>query len=240
MGLVTASAVLVHVWDGTIEAHFHFFVMIGVLSLYQDWVPFLVAIAAVVLHHGIVGVLCARQRLQPADAVAQPWRWALIHGGFVLAASAANVVAWRTNENHLLRDPLTGLPSRLLFLHRLTGAIERLRRHAAPRGRAVRRPRPLQDHQRLARPSGAATSCCWRSPSGCGALLRRHEMIARFGGDEFAILCEDIRDERGRDRGRRADPEGARAPFRSPTAPRSPPGASASRSRAGAARPRRT
>ena len=25
--------------------------------------------------------------------------------------------------------------------------------------------------------------------------LRRHETVARFGGDEFAVLCEDIRDE---------------------------------------------
>ena len=27
------------------------------------------------------------------------------------------------------------------------------------------------------------------------ASLRRHETIARFGGDEFAILCEDLADE---------------------------------------------
>lgn len=33
-GLVTCSAVLVDLWSGTIEAHFHFFVMIGVLTLY--------------------------------------------------------------------------------------------------------------------------------------------------------------------------------------------------------------
>jgi hypothetical protein len=33
-GLLTASAVLVHAWDGQIEAHFHFFVMIAVLALY--------------------------------------------------------------------------------------------------------------------------------------------------------------------------------------------------------------
>jgi diguanylate cyclase (GGDEF)-like protein len=46
----------------------------------------------------------------------------------VLAASAAHVAAWRTNENQLLRDPLTGLPSRLLFSNRLSQALERLHR----------------------------------------------------------------------------------------------------------------
>src|SRR5438132_3031071 len=40
LGLLTASAVLVHAWGGPIEAHFHFFVMIGVLALYEDWLPF--------------------------------------------------------------------------------------------------------------------------------------------------------------------------------------------------------
>ena len=48
-GLITASAILVHLWGGVIEAHFHFFVMIGLLTLYQDWVPFLLAIGYVVL-----------------------------------------------------------------------------------------------------------------------------------------------------------------------------------------------
>ena len=35
VGLVTCSAMLVHLWGGVIEAHFHFFVMIGLLTLYQ-------------------------------------------------------------------------------------------------------------------------------------------------------------------------------------------------------------
>ncbi len=56
-GLIASSALLVHLWHGQIEAHFLFFVMIGVLTLYQDWMPFLVAIGFVVLHHGVVGVL---------------------------------------------------------------------------------------------------------------------------------------------------------------------------------------
>src|SRR4051794_3620504 len=42
-GLITASSVLVHLAAGNTEMHFHFFVMIALLSLYQDWVPFLTA-----------------------------------------------------------------------------------------------------------------------------------------------------------------------------------------------------
>src|SRR3954467_1774721 len=86
-GLVTCSAMLVHLWGGVIEAHFHFFVVIGLLTLYQDWVPFLLAIAYVIVHHGVMGVIAPHSVYNNPQAAANPWRWALIHGGFVLAAS---------------------------------------------------------------------------------------------------------------------------------------------------------
>ncbi|MGH2947195.1 MAG: putative bifunctional diguanylate cyclase/phosphodiesterase [Solirubrobacteraceae bacterium] len=194
-GLISSSAVLVHLWGGYIEAHFHFFVMIGVLTLYQDWLPFLVAIGYVVLHHGLAGVLAPETVYNHAAAVESPWRWAFVHGIFVLAASAAHIVAWRTNENQLLRDPLTGLPSRLLFLNRLTGAIERLQRR---RGRHVAVLFLDLDRFKVINDSLGHTAGDKLILAVADRLrhsLRRHEMVARFGGDEFAILCEDIVDE---------------------------------------------
>jgi diguanylate cyclase (GGDEF)-like protein len=194
-GLITASAMLVHLSGGVVEAHFHFFVMIGVLTLYQDWMAFGVAIGYVVLHHGVMGVVSPAQVYNHADAVAHPWRWAMIHGGFVLAASAAHVVAWRTNENQLLRDPLTGLPSRLLFNNRVTQALERLHRR---RGRYVAvlfldldRFKVINDSLGHAAGDKLIVAVAERLRH----ALRRHETVSRFGGDEFAILCEDILDE---------------------------------------------
>ena len=98
LGLITSCALLVHIWNGAIEAHFLFFVTIVVLALYEDWVPFLVAAAYVVIHHGAMGALDPGGVYNHADAVAHPWKWALIHGGFVVAAGMASVVAWRLNE----------------------------------------------------------------------------------------------------------------------------------------------
>jgi len=195
-GLITASAVLVHLSGGYVEAHFHFFVMIGVLTLYQDWTPFLLAFAYVILHHGVMGVLEPEQVYNHPDAVAHPWRWALIHGAFVLAASVAHIVAWRTNETQLLRDPLTGLPSRVLFLNRLTAALERLPRRPGS-GVAVLfldldRFKAVNDS--LGHPSGDRLIIAVAQR--LRRALRRHETLARFGGDEFAILCEDITDPR--------------------------------------------
>ena len=97
-GLLTASAVTVHLSNGAIEAHFHFFVMIAVLTLYEDWLPFLAAFAFVLLHHGVVGLVDPESVFNHADAIANPLKWALIHAGFVAAAGAANVLAWRLHE----------------------------------------------------------------------------------------------------------------------------------------------
>ena len=98
VGLMTASAVLVHLSGGMIEAHFHFFVMVGVVVLYQDWLPFLIAIAFVVLHHGVVGVLSPHDVYNHESAWRQPWVWAGVHGAGILAMSVAGIANWKLNE----------------------------------------------------------------------------------------------------------------------------------------------
>src|SRR3982751_3603219 len=102
LGLVMSSAVIVHLSGGVIEAHFHFFVMIVLLTLYEDWMIFLVAAAFVVVHHGIGGVLDPHAVFNHPDAEAHPWRWALIHAAFIAAAGLGAIMAWRLNED--LRD----------------------------------------------------------------------------------------------------------------------------------------
>lgn len=98
MGLVTSSAMIVHLSGGTIEAHFHFFVVLGLMTLYQDWIPYGVAFAYVILHHGVLGVIDPASVYQHVAGRANPWIWAAIHGGFVLAASIVQIYSWRINE----------------------------------------------------------------------------------------------------------------------------------------------
>jgi signal transduction histidine kinase len=98
VGLILASTLLVHLSGGFIEAHFHFFVMMAVIVLYQDWMPFLVALIAVVVDHGVIGTLAPAMVYNHSAAQHQPWHWALIHGGFILAESAALLIYWRVNE----------------------------------------------------------------------------------------------------------------------------------------------
>jgi diguanylate cyclase (GGDEF)-like protein/PAS domain S-box-containing protein len=95
-GLLTSSAVLVHAWDGQIEGHFHFFVMIAVLALYEDWLPFGVAVSYVVAEHGVLGAIAPHSVYNHGGS---PWAWAGIHAFFVMGAVGASVVTWRLNED---------------------------------------------------------------------------------------------------------------------------------------------
>jgi diguanylate cyclase (GGDEF)-like protein/PAS domain S-box-containing protein len=98
IGLVSSSAILVHFSEGLIEMHFHFFVIVAVVTLYQSWLPFLLAIAFVVIHHGTVGVIDSSAVYNHVSAIANPWKWALIHGLFIAGESAAGLTAWKLNE----------------------------------------------------------------------------------------------------------------------------------------------
>ena len=131
-GLITASALLVHLSGGYVEMHFHFFVIVALMALYQDWVPFSLAIGYVVLHHGVFGVLAPTSVYNHPAAWENPWAWALIHDVFVLAASAANLLAWSLNEHQALHDPLTNLANRALFKDRVEHALARVDRQARP------------------------------------------------------------------------------------------------------------
>lgn len=102
-GLVSSSAMLVHLSGGVIESHFHFFVIVGVITLYQDWRVFAAAILFVALHHGVVGTAFPEQVYNHPAAVSDPWKWAAIHAAFIFAASAAQITAWRFAEEQVRR-----------------------------------------------------------------------------------------------------------------------------------------
>ena len=101
VGLLSSSAVLVHLSGGLIEMHFHFFVMVVVVSLYQDWLPFLAAVGYVFVHHGLLGALDPETVFNHPAAISQPWKWAGVHALFITGISLASLVNWRLNEAHL-------------------------------------------------------------------------------------------------------------------------------------------
>ena len=191
LGLVMSSAVLVHLSNGTIEMHFHFFVMVCLLSLYQDWLPFLLAIGFVVVHHTVMGQLAPTAVYNHPTAIAHPLRWALVHGLFVLGLSASSVFAWRVNEQQALTDSLTSLPNRRLMNDRLDHAIARAARTQSQIALLfIDLDRFKQVNDTLGHTYGDELLCGLAAR--IRAAVRTSDTAARVGGDEFMALIENI------------------------------------------------
>lgn len=119
----------------------------------------------------------------------------LADGGEVLL-SLTIAAAERTRAAELLvheasHDPLTGLPNRSLFLDRLEHALARARRSRRPLAVVFL---DLDDFKLVNDTRGHDIGdllLVTMTPK-LAAALRPGDTIARFGGDEFVVLCEDL------------------------------------------------
>jgi diguanylate cyclase (GGDEF)-like protein len=210
LGLSSSAAMGVDLSGGVIEAHFSFFVLVVLLTLYEDWVVFGLAVAFVLLHHGILGTFEPGVVFAGKSHAAHPWTWATIHAVYVAAAGAAAVLTWRLNEDVRGRmrtaqaeleraaatDSLTGLANRRQLVADLERAAGRARfegEHSVLVLADLDGFKPYNDSfghlagdallQRLGRRLADATSA-WGT-------------AYRLGGDEFCVLAhggEDVRE----------------------------------------------
>jgi diguanylate cyclase (GGDEF)-like protein/PAS domain S-box-containing protein len=102
---------------------------------------------------------------------------------------AAETLAHRASH-----DPLTGLPNRSLFLDRLEHALARKRRS---HGRLAVLFLDLDGFKVIndTRGHDVGDLLLRALAPRLSAALRPGDTIARFGGDEFVVLCEDLADE---------------------------------------------
>jgi diguanylate cyclase (GGDEF)-like protein/PAS domain S-box-containing protein len=101
-----------------------------------------------------------------------------------------------------LHDPLTGLPNRLLFADRLHQALARAERHHAQDAVATAVSRATTavfvidlDHFKFVNDSyghDLGDQLLLRVAERISTQLRSGDTAARFGGDEFGVLCEDV------------------------------------------------
>ncbi|MEV1286897.1 EAL domain-containing protein [Micromonospora sp. NPDC049679] len=198
LGLVGSSAILVHLADGLTEAHFHFFVMMFVMTFYQDWLTFLVASAFVLIEHAVVGVIASHLVYSHPDAQHQPIKWAAIHATFIGAAAVASLVNWRLTET--ARDAQHRAAAELAYQSShdaLTGALNRTefeRRVAEvlPAGDAQNAVCVLNlDRFKIVSEAGgqaAGDALLCQVAAAIRELDPDGPDLARLGGDRFALL----------------------------------------------------
>ncbi|MDQ3691654.1 MAG: EAL domain-containing protein [Chloroflexota bacterium] len=188
-GLMSSSAVLVHLSGGYIELHFHFFVMVALMAIYQEWIPFLVAIGYVVVHHAILGLFLPHEVFNHPAAAANPMFWALVHGGFILGLSVVCVLTW-SYANRALVDPLSGLANRTLFIQRTSRS---LRSSGGARPLAVLYV-DLDDFKHVNDSVGHAfgDELLTMVADRLSSCVRPGDTAARLSGDEFAVLLENV------------------------------------------------
>jgi diguanylate cyclase (GGDEF)-like protein len=201
VGLMVVSGVVVHLSGGAIEAHFHFFVMIPVVALYESWVPFSLAVGYVLFQHGIVGTLDAHSVYNHQDAHQHPWQWAGIHAGLFAAACVGAIVNWRLHEtarehemalsdlmgHQAQHDPLTGLANRACLLDlgqqlidtcSVTGTAVSVLLIDLDRFKEVNDTLGHECGDQLLREIGPRLQ----------SALRDGDLLVRLGGDEFALV----------------------------------------------------
>lgn len=95
-------------------------------------------------------------------------------------------------EHQALHDPLTGLPNRALFQQRLAHAAQRAHRshaHAAVFFIDLDRFKQVND----AHGHHVGDQLLVAVASRLVGIVRLGDTLARFAGDEFVVLCEDVR-----------------------------------------------
>jgi methyl-accepting chemotaxis protein len=95
IGLPLAAMALVHAGNGLTDLHFHFFVVVGLVSLYQDWVPLALGLLLVGVHHIVIGLTMPAMLYSSPQALAHPIWFGLLHIVFVVAMCLTQLAYWR-------------------------------------------------------------------------------------------------------------------------------------------------
>ena len=96
VGFILAAGALVHAGGGAIDLHFHFFVVVALIGLYQDWVAFALAVLLVAAHHLGLGMLAPELVFgaHAGHSGSLLFGRAMLHAAFVLAMAAAQITYW--------------------------------------------------------------------------------------------------------------------------------------------------
>ena len=196
------SGLLIHISGGRPETHFHIFGSLAFLALYLDWTVLVTATLTTVLNHSLMGYFAPASifgtAVSPEARFFEHVLWVVFFDTFLIASCIQSLrglraVASREAAQEVLlhqayHDSLTGLGNRLL-IHK-----ELAERHALPAGStfallALDLDRFKEVNDTLGHQAG--DEILTQVSSRIKTLIRGHDILARMGGDEFAIIVSD-------------------------------------------------
>jgi methyl-accepting chemotaxis protein len=98
LGLMVGADVLVHVGGGLTDLHIWFYALLALVALYQQWTPFLLAVAFVAVHHAAMSLWMPHSVFSTEQAQANPIMFALLHAVFLLAEATFLAYGWKFTE----------------------------------------------------------------------------------------------------------------------------------------------
>ena len=189
LGLFVSASVYVYLAGGATESHFTYFVLVGVISLYQDWRPFLVGVGVVLFNHAVFGLVMPEAVFESSTGaeltMSTTLRLAAMHVSFLLASTVASLVAWKASEVQALTDVLTGLPNR----RRMTDQLDRIISFGSEPGVGIlyldlcgfKKINDVYGHE-------AGDQLLVEIATRLRSVCRHDDFVARIGGDEFAVV----------------------------------------------------
>jgi methyl-accepting chemotaxis protein len=98
VGLMIGADVLVYAGGGLTDLHIWFYVLLVLIALYQFWVPFLLAVAFVAVHHIAMSIWMPMGVFSTDAARAHPILFSLLHAVFLLIEATFLAYGWKFTE----------------------------------------------------------------------------------------------------------------------------------------------
>ena len=97
-GLMAAASGLLHAGGGMTDLHIWFYALLALVALYQQWTPFLLAVAFVAVHHLTMSAWMPEMIFSTPAALAHPFLFAILHAVFLLAEAFFLAYGWKFTE----------------------------------------------------------------------------------------------------------------------------------------------
>lgn len=98
VGLITTTFVAIELTGGAMASHIHLYAILIFIALYQQWSPLLAAVAVIVVHHGLLGLVAPERVFGMPMSTTSALFMVGVHAGLALLEVSGIIVFWHFAE----------------------------------------------------------------------------------------------------------------------------------------------